>query len=100
MKIYISGAMTGLPDYNRYAFFMAEEQLNATNQYNEIYNPARYNYDREKPFPYKKAMAEYAFYICNRADEIFMLRGWERSLGARAEHALATAVGIKITYQG
>lgn len=27
MKVYIAGPMTGLPDYNRAAFFVAAEEL-------------------------------------------------------------------------
>ncbi len=32
-------------------------------------------------------------------DEIFMLEGWEKSKGATAEHALATALGMLIHYE-
>jgi len=31
---------------------------------------------------------------------IYMLRGWERSKGARAEHAVAVWIGLEIMYQG
>ena len=30
---------------------------------------------------------------------IYMLHGWERSEGARVEHALATMLGMTILYQ-
>ena len=32
-------------------------------------------------------------------DAIYMLRGWENSKGARAEHAVAVWVGLDIMYQ-
>jgi uncharacterized protein DUF4406 len=37
-------------------------------------------------------------YICRRAEGIAMLEGWEDSKGARAEHAIAVALGLKIRY--
>ena len=33
------------------------------------------------------------------SDCIYMLRGWERSEGARMEHALAVALGMSIQYE-
>ncbi len=38
-------------------------------------------------------------WIAKEATDIYMLRGWERSSGAKAEHALAVALGINIHYQ-
>ena len=32
-------------------------------------------------------------------DEIYMLRGWWRSKGARLEHHIAKVLGLKIIYQ-
>ena len=32
-------------------------------------------------------------------DCMYMLWGWEKSEGARMEHALATALGMKVYYQ-
>jgi hypothetical protein len=34
------------------------------------------------------------------SDAIYMLRGWEQSKGARAEHAVAVWIGLEIIYQG
>lgn len=38
-------------------------------------------------------------WICQNATHLFMLRGWERSKGAIAEHATATALGLTIHYE-
>ena len=34
------------------------------------------------------------------ADALYMLHGWEHSLGARAEHAVAVALTLPIAYEG
>ena len=34
-----------------------------------------------------------------QCEMIYMLRGWENSKGARAEHALANWIGLEIIYQ-
>lgn len=38
-------------------------------------------------------------WIAENADAIYMLRGWEKSKGARAEKALAEALGLEVMYQ-
>ena len=37
-------------------------------------------------------------WICREADAIAMLPGWEKSYGARAEHAVAVALDLQIIY--
>jgi hypothetical protein len=34
-----------------------------------------------------------------QCDTMFMLKGWERSIGARAEHALAVWLSLEISYE-
>lgn len=98
-NIYISGPMTGLPEFNYPAFHKATETFEALG-YN-VYNPARdYQYEGNlESFPIRDAFKYYCRFITEVADEIHMLRGWEKSVGARAEHALAIAIGIKVSYQ-
>lgn len=38
-------------------------------------------------------------WIAENGTHIYMLRGWEKSNGARAEHALAVALGLEILYE-
>jgi hypothetical protein len=38
-------------------------------------------------------------WIAENATDMYMLKGWERSNGARAEHALAVALNLNIMYQ-
>ena len=98
-KVYVSGPMTGFPEYNYPAFNKATEILEQIGL--EVYNPARdFLYDGPlNEFPIKTAFKEYCDFICTQAEEVYMLKGWEKSVGARAEHALALAVGIEICYQ-
>lgn len=111
MKIYIAGPMTGLKDFNFPAFFAAESEL--SKQGHVCFNPARNDEEKyginaigtsgdpaELPsFDLRKALADDTRYICEEADGIYMLTGWEHSSGANAEHALAKALRLKIIYQ-
>lgn len=94
MRIYVSGPMTGLPEKNYPAFKLATSRLRAEGH--EVYCPSEYK-DDGREFVLRDAFIEYTAFICT-AEAIHMLPGWERSLGARAEHALATALGLEIQY--
>lgn len=84
--IYLSGPMTGLPEFNYPAFHSAAGRLR--NAGHHVYNPAEYVHN-EAEFPLRRAFAEYSAFICLRADTIVLLPGWENSLGVSAELALA-----------
>lgn len=91
-KIYIAGPMTGLQDFNRPAFKAAALDLSL--QGNAVLNPAN--------LPDGLSKAEYmdicvAMLRCS--DSIFLLQGWEKSLGARAEIALARTLELEIIFQ-
>lgn len=92
MKIYIAGPMSGLPDFNRTAFQMAH--LNLKNDGHTVLSPA--------VLPDGLEQHEYmdiCLAMLRCADCIYMLKGWEDSLGAKAEHALADKLGLQIEYQ-
>lgn len=91
--IYLSGPMTGYPDFNRPMFNSAAAKLRAEGH--EVYNPAEYKFDGE--FPVREAFAEYCQFICTKADTIAMLPGWEFSKGATMEYRLAKICGLKIS---
>lgn len=115
MKIYIAGPMRGKKFYNFPAFFRAEGHLAELGW--SVFNPARMDIEngsidpRNLPddhdwnsvdninFSLTDAVARDAQAIQD-SDAIYMLRGWEYSTGARAEHALAVWLGINIYYQG
>lgn len=91
MLIFLSGKMTGLPDFGRVAFREAEQQLRSAGW--EVLNPAVLptGISREKCLPITLAMLD-------AADAIYMLRGWEDSAGARIELDYAKYQGKHIIY--
>ncbi|KFC08291.1 hypothetical protein GTGU_01487 [Trabulsiella guamensis ATCC 49490] len=89
MKIYIAGPMTGIPKYNRPAFHF--EAMRLASEGHVVLNPATLPDGLSKP--------EYMDICCAMlrcSDAVFMLRGWEKSDGAVAEHALAKTIGLEI----
>ena len=119
MNIYIAGPMRGYPEFNFPAFFAAEERLRERTDIGVIFNPARRDNEahgtdisagnttgdedlaaEEHGFSLREALGADTDWICHNADAIYMLRGWQNSSGARAELALAEALGHKIEYEG
>lgn len=92
MKTYIAGPMTGYENFNRDAFFSeAQKQHNLGHV---VLNPAI--------LPDGLSQADYMqidLQMVMVAERIVMLRGWEKSEGAIAEHALATKLGHEIVYK-
>ncbi|MGL5661430.1 MAG: DUF4406 domain-containing protein [Aeromonas sp.] len=86
MKIYISGPMTGLEDFNRPAFYAVERQIRAAGDV--PLNPGI--------LPHGLAQHEYMA-ICiemvKMTDVLVTLPGWQESLGAVAEYTLAKKLG-------
>lgn len=108
MKIYVAGPMTGYPKFNFPAFFAAQKKLEELGW--TVFNPAdkdsEASLDAEavktgddklaikKGFDFREAFGWDADKVIN-GDAIYMLKGWEASPGARAEHAIASVMKIK-----
>lgn len=111
MKLYLAGPMRGIPYFNFPAFFQAAKDLRANGHF--VFNPAerdqaKYgdevwkasptgNLDDVKHlnFSLREALAADTQFICLEAEGIALLPGHERSSGARAELALANALGLQ-----
>lgn len=92
---YLSGPMTGLPDFNYPAFHAAAAALRARGW--RVFNPAENNWSPGvEPFPLRAAFAEYCRFICLEADAVIVLPGWDGSPGARVEVALAERCEIAV----
>jgi len=119
-KIYIAGPMTGYEYFNFPAFDAAEKKF--FDKGYDVFSPAEH--DRmllKKPInwmpeecnsrgPWKEwalpdapslrdMLGADLAWIAKEATSIYMLKGWERSNGAKAEHALAVALGLEIIYE-
>lgn len=86
-RIYLSGPMTGLPDFNYPAFNAEAARLRALGY--EVVNPA------ENP-----PQASWADYMRQdipqllTCDTLALLPAWHNSKGARLEHYVAASMGI------
>jgi hypothetical protein len=107
--IYIAGPMSGFPDLNHNLFNETADAFEDGGW--EVFNPAEIDVETygsteetvkameaDKEGFLRSALAADLQWICEEADAIAMLPGWEKSYGARAEHATAVALGLQIIY--
>ncbi|EGR2141049.1 DUF4406 domain-containing protein [Vibrio cholerae] len=91
-KIYIAGPMTGLPEFNKPAFFNKEHSLKQDNWI--VLNPAILP-DGLQHHEYM----EICLPMVRVSDAVFMMKGWEDSKGANMEHDYAKDIGLEIYYE-
>lgn len=94
-RVYISGPMTGVPDFNRPAFYNAAQRLRALGHHVE--NPAE---NAPPPCGSWEGWMRLAIGQLIRCNAIVMLDGWERSRSAVIEHRLARDLGIEVMAYG
>ena len=112
MKIYVAGGMRSYRQYNFPEFDKADEML--TNLGNEVINPAQidrdngfdpktlpldHDWDIEPPGLLVKDVIKRDLLAIMDCDAIYLLKNWEKSIGARAEKAVAEWLGLIIMYQ-
>ena len=98
--IYIAGPMTGIEDLNRSAFAKAAERLSAAGwtvydpvEIGEMYGTAE-ELEADPELLAQVIKAELGFVA--RADAIYLLDGWERSVGTKRELLVALGCGLEI----
>ena len=94
--IYLSGAITGCPNYKE--VFERAEMFVSANMGHIAINPERLDELSNEPLTYDQYMA-----ICYRlidiSDAVFMVSGWRNSRGANAELTYAKSLGKEVIYQ-
>lgn len=127
MRVYISGKMTGVPNHNRAAFDAAAKRLRAQGHfvinphditavfgtveevaksfdamyYIELFGP---DYKPSKVYAKEAQIARSVMdadlAAVRSCDAIYLLRGWEKSRGAKKELNEALAHGLTILQEG
>jgi nucleoside 2-deoxyribosyltransferase len=112
MRIYLAGPMRGLPNLNREAFDYWAAKLRADGH--EVFSPAENNEkiygahiyrdnpegDEGKAGIDGRVVFEHDLvWICRHADAVALMPGWENSKGAKAERAVAEALGAAVGMQ-
>ena len=90
--IYLSGPMTGYPEFNFPAFRAEATRLRREGY--RVVNPAEHGQD------FGNSWADYLrkdIELLLRCDRIHLLPGWADSKGARLEHHIAVELGLEVT---
>jgi len=102
MKVYIAGPMRGIVECNFPAFDYAARRLRMAGH--EAINPAELDrvvhiHEWTVPPPdMRQAMRRDLIAICDEAEGMLLLPGWERSDGVRVEHELADCLGLPVYF--
>jgi hypothetical protein len=94
--IYLSGPMTGMPEFNFPAFHKAAASLRASGH--EVVNPAELDAaDAGKPMTWEMYLRRdiRALMECTG---IALLPGWEKSKGAKLEKHIADQLGMSVIF--
>lgn len=91
MRIYLSGAMSGLPDLNFPAFHAEAARLRALGY--DVVSPAEVNPDHT--MSWEQCMRADIKALCD-CDAIALMPGWENSKGAHLELHIAHRIGLRV----
>jgi len=91
-RIYISGPMTGMPEFNYPAFHAAARRLRQAGW--DVINPAE-NFGGCTDLPREAYMRLDVTYMV-ACSAVAMLPGWQQSRGARVEYLLARELGMEM----
>ncbi|MBQ6409741.1 DUF4406 domain-containing protein [Candidatus Saccharibacteria bacterium] len=94
--VYLSGPMTGLPDYNRAAFNMRAEAFKALGY--TVLNPAEisvtHGTDKAYSFYLKRALR-----MMLSADVVYVFGSWYKSTGVRLELQVAGMLDMPVVFE-
>ena len=100
--VYISGPITNNQTYVL-DFARAEEKIKEAVKYGEydfssVINPAKVCSNLPEEFRHEDYM-EVCYRLIDLSQSIYMLKGWQESVGARKEHAYAKLLGVGVYYE-
>lgn len=95
-RLYISGPMTGIPEYNYPAFMKAAMWLREKGF--EVVNPAELSTPSDDK-QWVDYMREDIKHLVD-CTAIYMLKGWEASKGAKLELLIAEGLGMRVLHEG
>jgi hypothetical protein len=95
MKLYLSGPMTGIPEFNFPAFHKAAASLRASGY--EVVNPAELDAADTTPMAWEDYLRRDLRVLLD-CQGIALLPGWENSRGAKLESTVALALGMRPIY--
>lgn len=93
MKLYVSGPMTGLPEWNFPAFNTAAAKVRSLGY--EAVNPVDINPDPATPW--EMCLRSDLKALCD-CDGIVMIHGWEHSKGAHLELMVAHRLAMPVFF--
>lgn len=112
LRVYLAGPMRQIAYFNFPAFDKAAGELRRAGHI--VFNPAERDRKihgekvanrtgniklaEKRGFSLRKALGDDTRWLCKHAECIALLPGWGSSSGAKAEKALALALGLKVMY--
>jgi hypothetical protein len=94
-KLYLSGPMTGISQFNFPAFNRAAQSLRASGY--EVVNPAEMDEADATPQTWEQYLRRDIRVLLD-CEGIALLPGWENSRGAKLEARIALALGMRPIY--
>lgn len=92
-RVYISGPITGIEDYMK-NFNKAEKELKSVGY--SVVNPAKVLSQMPADTTSYEEYMQMSMMMLSMCSHIYMLKGWEKSMGANREYGYALATDIII----